>query len=67
MYCSRYCVTTVGRGMSRVLPPSRARLQSTYHEYGADYDDRHHTERAAPRAIQTLEQQGYRVTLERVA
>jgi len=29
--------------------------------------DRRHTERVARRAIQTLEQQGYRVTLERVA
>src|SRR6266566_589467 len=34
---------------------------------GADYYDRRHTERVARRAIQTLEQQGYRVTLERVA
>jgi transposase len=41
--------------------------QSTYHELGADYYDRHHTERAARRAIQTLEGQGYRVTLESVA
>jgi hypothetical protein len=39
---------------------------STHHELGADYD-RHHSERAARRAIQTLEHQGYRVTLERVA
>ena len=34
---------------------------------GADYYDRHHTERAARRAVQALEQQGYRFTLERVA
>jgi hypothetical protein len=40
---------------------------TTYHELGADYYDRRHTERVAHRAIQTLEQQGYRVTLERVA
>jgi len=39
----------------------------TYNELGADYYDRHHTERVARRAIQTLEHQGYRVTLERVA
>jgi transposase len=41
--------------------------QSTYHELGADYYDRHLTERATRRAIQTLEGQGYRVTLESVA
>jgi transposase len=41
--------------------------QTTYQELGADYYDRRHTERVARRAIQTLEQQGYRVTLERVA
>jgi transposase len=40
---------------------------STHHELGADYYDRHHSERAARRATQTLEHQGYRVTLERVA
>jgi hypothetical protein len=40
---------------------------TTYHELGADYYDRHNTERVARRAVQTLEQQGYRVTLERVA
>ena len=41
--------------------------QTTYQELGAGYYDRRHTERVARRAIQTLEQQGYRVTLERVA
>jgi transposase len=41
--------------------------QTTYQELGADYYDRRHTERVARRAIQTLEQQGYRVTLEHVA
>ena len=41
--------------------------QTTYHELGADYHDRRHSERVARRALQTLEQQGYRVTLERVA
>jgi transposase len=40
---------------------------TTYQELGADYYDRRHTERVARRAVQTLEQQGYRVTLERVA
>jgi transposase len=39
----------------------------TYQELGADYYDRRHTERVARRAVQMLEQQGYRVTLERVA
>jgi transposase len=41
--------------------------QTTYQEPGADYYDRGHTERVARRAVQTLQQQGYRVTLERVA
>jgi transposase len=41
--------------------------QTTYHELGADYHDRRHSEHVARRALQTLEQQGYRVTLERVA
>jgi hypothetical protein len=40
--------------------------QTAYQGLGADYYDRRHSERAR-RAIQTLEQQGYRVTLERVA
>jgi len=40
---------------------------TTYHELGPDYYDRRHTERVARRAIQALEEQGYRVTLERVA
>ena len=35
--------------------------------HGADYYDRRHTERLTRRAVQTLEQQGYRVTLERAA
>jgi transposase len=41
--------------------------QTTYRELGADYYDRRHTERLTRRAVQTLEQQGYRVTLERAA
>ena len=45
----------------------RTRHPNDYQELGADYYDRRHTERVARRAIQTLEQQGYRVTLERVA
>ena len=38
-----------------------------YQELGSDYYDHRHTERVTRRALQTLEQQGYRVTLERVA
>jgi len=41
--------------------------QTTYQELGADYYDRRHTERVTRRAIQALEEQGYHVTLERVA
>jgi transposase len=40
---------------------------TTYQELGADYYDRRYSERVARRAVQTLEHQGYRVTLERVA
>ena len=40
---------------------------TTYHELGPDYYDRRHTERVTRRAVQALERQGYRVTLERVA
>jgi len=41
--------------------------RTSYHELGADYFDRRHAERVRHRAIQTLERQGYRVTLERAA
>jgi transposase len=41
--------------------------QTTYHELGADYFDRRHGERVTRRAVQLLERQGYRVTLERAA
>lgn len=37
--------------------------QVPYRELGADYFDRRHAERTTRRAIQTLERQGYRVTL----
>ena len=47
--------------------PDRVRLQAPGRELGAEYYDRRHTERLARRALQTLEQQGYRVTLERAA
>jgi transposase len=38
-----------------------------YHELGADYFDRRHGERVTRRAVQALERQGYRVTLESAA
>jgi hypothetical protein len=38
-----------------------------YREGGADYYDRRHAERARRRALQTLERQGYRVTIEPAA
>jgi transposase len=41
--------------------------ETTYHELGADYFDRQHAERLQRRAVQTLERQGYRVTLEPAA
>jgi transposase len=40
---------------------------TTYQELGANYFDRRHAERVARRAVALLEQQGYRVTLERAA
>jgi len=40
---------------------------TTYREPGADYYDRRHAERVRRRAIQLLERQGYRVTLEPAA
>ena len=40
---------------------------TVYHEVGADYYDRHHRQRVTRRALQTLERQGYRVTLEPAA
>jgi transposase len=39
----------------------------TYREPGADYYDRRHAERVRRRAIQLLERQGYRVTIEPAA
>jgi transposase len=41
--------------------------QTAYQEPGGDYDDRRHAQRVARRAVATLERQGYRVTIERVA
>jgi transposase len=41
--------------------------RTTYQELGADYFDRRHGERVTRRAVQLLERQGYRVTLERAA
>jgi transposase len=39
----------------------------SYHEPGPDYFDRRHAARVARRAVEALERQGYRVTLERAA
>jgi transposase len=41
--------------------------QTAYQELGVDYYDRRHAQRFARRAVATLERQGYRVTIERVA
>ena len=41
--------------------------QTTSHDPGTDDDDRRHAERLRRRALQTLERQGYRVTLEPAA
>jgi transposase len=40
---------------------------TTYQELGDDYYDRRHAERAKRRALETLQRQGYRVTLESAA
>jgi len=41
--------------------------RTTYQDPGADHDDRRHAERVRRPAIQALERQGYRVTLEPAA
>lgn len=41
--------------------------KTTYQDPGADYYERRHADRARRRAVQTLERQGYRVTLEPAA
>jgi transposase len=41
--------------------------QTTYADPGSDYHDRRQAERARRRAIQTLERQGFRVSLEPAA
>ncbi|HWW94991.1 MAG TPA: IS110 family transposase [Vicinamibacteria bacterium] len=41
--------------------------QVPYQELGPDYFDQHHAERARRRALQTLERQGYKVTIEPAA
>jgi transposase len=41
--------------------------RTTYQDLGNDHYDRRHAERAKHRALQTLERQGYRVSLEPVA
>lgn len=41
--------------------------QTAYRELDVDYSDRRHTQRVTRRAVDTLERQGFRVTLERAA
>jgi hypothetical protein len=41
--------------------------QVPYHDLGPDYYDRRHAERVRRRAIDALQRQGYRVTLEPAA
>jgi transposase len=41
--------------------------EATYRELGFDYNDRRDAERVRRRAVATLERQGYRVALERIA
>jgi hypothetical protein len=40
---------------------------TVYRELGGDYHDRQHHQRVTRRAIQLLQRQGYRVTLEPAA
>ena len=40
---------------------------TTYRELGGDYYDRQYSQRATRRALQLLQRQGYRVTLEPAA
>jgi hypothetical protein len=40
---------------------------TVYRELGRDYYDRQHKQRVTRRAIQLLERQGYRITLEPAA
>ena len=41
--------------------------QVSYHDLGPDYYDRRHAERVRRRALDALQRQGYRVTLELAA
>jgi len=59
-----------------VIAVAHALLRAAYHllarrlpyrDLGADYVDRRHTERVTRRAVQALERQGYRVTLQPAA
>jgi len=59
-----------------VIAVAHAMLVSAYHvlahrvayrDLGPDYYDRRHADRVRHRAIETLQRQGYRVTLEAVA
>jgi hypothetical protein len=54
-------------GLRGALSPRQGAPGATHQEPGADDDDRRHAERVRHRAIQTLDRQGYRVTLEPAA
>ena len=76
-FAARYRRVMRHRGHKKaVVAVAHAMLVAAYHllerhtpyqEPGADYYDRRHADRVRHRAIQTLERQGYRVTLEPAA
>ncbi len=76
-FAARYCRIMRHRGHKKaVIAVAHSMLvtayhllarRATYHELGADYFDRRHAERVTRRAVQALERQGYRVTLESAA
>jgi hypothetical protein len=47
-----------------VLAHTLLARDATYHELGADYFDRRHTERTIRRCVRVLERLGHRGTLE---
>jgi transposase len=75
-FAARYRRVMPHRGHKAVIAVAHAILVTAYHllahkttyrEPGADYYERRHAARARHRAIQALERQGYRVTLEPAA
>jgi transposase len=59
----RKAVVAVGHEIL-VLAHTLLARDTTYHELGADYFDRRHTERTIRRCVRVLERLGHRVTLE---